>query len=252
MAVVTRSKCRVQRKVASTKRRNNTNHPVWDTPTRTRVRTLKSERKISVPTRTQRLIITSTSDRTNPATKSRGRPHTIDEDAIQTMERSLKGYFKNRTLNWAELGELHGSKPSERTIKRRMNAIGYKKCKACQKKWLSEANMTIRWDTSDEWRTLAPWQWKQWHFSDETHFHMNSRRTEWVIRTKQERHCPDCIQKKRKQGASQWHVWSMISWGYKGPLVSFDMMECAPEDETKGTKNNPLGKDRKKGGGNMT
>ena len=59
------------------------------------------------------------------------------------------------------------------------------------------------------------------HWSDECHFHQNSRYTEWVIRNRHERTCLDCIQKRRRTVASQFSVWVMISIGYKSKLVFY-------------------------------
>jgi len=50
---------------------------------------------------------------------------------------------------------------------------------------------------------------------------MNNRATEWVIRNDKERDCPDCIQKKRRTGASQWHCWAMVPYGYKPKLYYY-------------------------------
>ncbi len=46
----------------------------------------------------------------------------------------------------------------------------------------------------------------QIHWSDEVHFHQNSRHTEWVIRNREERDCPDCVQKRRLTAGTQFSV----------------------------------------------
>ena len=136
----------------------------WDTPTIARVRQAKADKKsardieleLGVPPRTQRDMISKNvhSDRRSGGAR-RGRPPKIDLDTVHKMERTIQGRYKKRTLDWGSLGKECGVKvKNERTVKRRMNAAGYRKCRACQKKWLSEDNIAKRWDVSEEWRHL--------------------------------------------------------------------------------------------------
>ena len=137
------------------------------------------------------------------------------------MIKSIEGHFNRRTWEWEELGVQHGLEVSWRTVKRAMNARGYHKCRACKKAWISQPQADTRVAFSEEVLHWPEWRWKQVHFSDESHFHQASRHTAWVIRNPQERHCPDCIQKKHKGAASQFHVWAMIAWNYKSPLIFY-------------------------------
>ena len=109
-----------------------------------------------------------------------------------------------------------------KTIKRAINAAGYYKCRACQKSWISEAQAELRYQYTLEKLQWPEWQWKDIYWSDEAHFHNNSRAVEWVIRNSKERNCPNCTQKRRKTAASQWHVWSIVAYNYKGPLVFYE------------------------------
>ena len=164
----------------------------WDRPTIVRVKQMKEDGKSAseikkrtlVPPRTQRKIITEhqDSDRRPGRTSNRGRPPKIDIDTVYKMEKSIQGRYRKRTLSWDSLGKDVGAKATYGTVKRRMNSQGYRKCRACKKKWLSEPNIEQRYDVSEEWRNLAFWQWKGWHFSDEFHMEHNARNTEWVIR----------------------------------------------------------------------
>ena len=192
-------------------------------------------------------------DRRRGRTSNRGRPPKIDEDTVHKMQRHIQGRYKKRTLDWGSLGvECKVPVKDQQTVKRRMNAAGYRKCRACQKKWLSEANISKRWDVSEEWRHLPNWEWEDWHFSDEFHIEHNARGTEWVIRLPSERDCGDCMQKKLKRGASEYHCWGMIGYNYKSQLVYYDIDDLNETDAVPRTKKNPLDKALGKKWGNIT
>ncbi len=65
----------------------------------------------------------------------------------------------------------------------------------------------------------------QIHWSDEVHFHQNSRHTEWVIRNRQERNCSDCTQKRRRTADTQFSIWAMIEVDYKSELMFYEYTE---------------------------
>lgn len=66
-------------------------------------------------------------------------------------------------------------------------------------------------------------KWKYIRFSDESHFHHNSRTADWVFRRRGERFQPDTIQKKFKVGASDFHVWAMLGWNFKSKLIFYGL-----------------------------
>ena len=115
----------------------------WDTPTIARVRQMKQDgfsaqdvyKQLHVSARTQRRICTQhlNFDR-RPGQARKGRPPKIDQDTVHKMERHIQGRYKKRTLDWEGLGIETNTNASARTIKRRMNNAGYRKCRACQKK----------------------------------------------------------------------------------------------------------------------
>lgn len=62
-------------------------------------------------------------------------------------------------------------------------------------------------------------------YCDEMHFTYNKRKrgvTEWASCEDKERHCIECMQPKHRHGKAEFHVWSCISWNYKGPLVFYE------------------------------
>ncbi len=156
--------------------------------------------------------------------------------------RNIQGRYRKRTLDWEGLGIKMGVDADAHTIKRRMNALGYRKCRACQKKWLSDKNIEKRWTVSEEWRHLPNWEWEDWHFSDKFHTEHNARGAEYVIRLPEERNCGDYMQKKMKRGKAEWYCWAMIDYNYKSELVFYDLDELNPIDAVPRTKSNPLGR----------
>ena len=88
----------------------------------------------------------------------------------------------------------------------------------------------------------------QVYFSDECHFHQNSRHTDWAIRNKHERTCPDCMLKRRRSVASQFSVWAMVAVGYKSKLVFFQETDIVE----KKFKNGKVKQQPKVFGGSLT
>jgi transposase len=203
----------------------------WDTPTRSRVRLMRDlgrpaweiKRRTGVPERTQRLIGISGTDRRLGKQRT-GRKKVIADSQIDTMIQDLIGRYTIRTLDWHQLIKKYDLEVSPRTLARRFRDRGFYKCRACQKPWLSHHHTHLRLQFSKEWKDTPLWRVKLIHYSDETHFLRNSRRTAWVLRKPSERHCADCTQKsKRKYGwTTELHVWSMIAYNYKGPLVWYN------------------------------
>ena len=112
-------------------------------------------KELGIPLRSQRdmlkknLYTDCRSGRTNC-----GRPPKIDLDMVHKMEKHIQGRYQKRTLDWEGLGIETGVEADAHTIKRRMNALGYRKCRACQKKWLSAQNIKKSWTVCEEWRYL--------------------------------------------------------------------------------------------------
>lgn len=147
---------------------------------------------------------------------------------------ALKGHYNRRIWDWEELEAQFDLNCSWKTIRRQMNNAGYHKCRACQRDWIAKDQAEKRVTFSADKKEWPEWRWKEVNFSDETHFHQNSRHTAWVIRNSKEKHCPDCIQKRKKTAASQFHCWSMIGFNYKGPLIFYGYAEEVEKQQKNG------------------
>ena len=188
----------------------------WNTPKRAKVKTLrqdvgKSARDVQaltgVPPRTQRRILHQSDRRPNKSGRTkRGVPSKIDQDTVEKMIKALEGHYNRRTWDWEELRSQFELECTWQTVRSTMNQAGYHKCRACQKSWINENQAKKRVGYSEEHVGWQDWKIKQVHWSDECHFHQNSRHTDFVIRNKHERYCADCIQKRRRTAASQFSV----------------------------------------------
>jgi hypothetical protein len=206
----------------------------WDIPTRSRVRIMRDlgrpayeiQRKTGVPKRTQRYIAQASTDRRTGKYRA-GFQKKITNAQIDSWIQDLTGHYHIRSLDWRLLIRRWDIDVSPRTIARRFRERGLRKCRACQKPWLLKHHAEQRVEFSEEWKNTPLWKLKMIHFSDETHFLRNSKRTTWVLRLPSERDCSDCTQKsKKKQGwTTELHCWSMIAYDYKGPLVFFNKEE---------------------------
>ncbi len=57
---------------------------------------------------------------------------------------------------------------------------------------------------------------------DECTFMTGKQRKTWVIRTKDERYCQDCMQHRFYSGRISFSVWATVEWNYKSELVILD------------------------------
>jgi hypothetical protein len=155
----------------------------WDTPPRVRVRILRATglstnetREITgVPRRTQYRIRHALSDRRDGAAIHPGRPPSVTEPMLWHIIEDIQGRFNERTLSWDELAAKHKLPIKGRRLKELMNAIGYTKCKACQKSWMTQRQADDRVQFALAYIHLMDWQIKLIHFSDEVHFQKASR-----------------------------------------------------------------------------
>ena len=169
-----------------------------------------------------------------PGKERTGRPFKVDQDTVEKMIKSLEGHYKQRIKSWDDLAREFGYDAEERpfatlltgrTVKHYLNETLYHKCRACQKSWINQNQADNRKFFCKAHRKWPLCKWGVVHFSDECHFHQNSRHTDWVIRDKHEGFHPDCIQKRRQTAASQFSAWAMVAVGYKSPLILYQKTE---------------------------
>ncbi len=144
----------------------------YDTPRKAQIRTLKActnlsnaeiFRRAKVPPRTGYRILKTDSSRRDGKFRP-GRPPKIDRDTIEKMVKHITGRYSKRILGWEELGQECGIDASSRTIRRAMHSIGYSKCRACQKAYISPENIEKRRIFAEEHGSWQMDRWKQVEF----------------------------------------------------------------------------------------
>lgn len=163
--------------------------------------------------------------------EQRGRKPVLSSKDLLAMEKLIWDCgFKARTLTWKSL--LHAARIektcSTRTIQRAMETLDYRKCIACPKSWVSQANAQKRVQYAQIMLEKYP-QPENWHhirFSDEIHFGFGPQGRIRVIRRPGERYCPDCLQERRppaEKDLKRLHAWAAIGYNFKSELVFYEV-----------------------------
>jgi transposase len=209
-----------------------------DTPARARVLQLREEghtavqirEKTGIPERTQRRFA-STGPR-RPGQYRPGRPHKLSGDILDRIIKDLAGRYKIRKLDYESHIKRNNLNVCVNTLRNALRERGIRKYRAAHKRWLQKSDCKRRLAFAKEMIHWPVWRWKDVRFSDESHFHHNSRTAEWVLRRRGERFQPDTIQKKFKIGASEFHVWGCVGWNFKSELVFYGIGEDEPRNVT--------------------
>ncbi|RPA79951.1 hypothetical protein BJ508DRAFT_200637, partial [Ascobolus immersus RN42] len=105
------------------------------------------------------------------------------------------------------------------TIRRALNDIGYHRCKACQKPFISASIQEDRRHYSNLHRRKTKAYWRPHMYCDESHFDTADRGVKYVTRKPNEKYHKDCIQKTFRSGRTSVMVWGAISYNWKSELV---------------------------------
>jgi len=138
--------------------------------------------------------------------------------------------FEARTLTWSTLALEAGVDCDchPRTIQRSLGTLGYRKCIACEKAWVSPSIATRRLADAKKALQLRP-RPEDWHdvrFSDEVHFSLGPEGKANIVRKPGERYCPECIQETvepQDRHKKRLHAWAAVGYGFKSPLVFYEV-----------------------------
>ena len=128
--------------------------------------------------------------------------------------------WEQRTMQYDVLIQELNLDCSTSTLKTRLHQKGYYRCVACQKPFLTAAQVIGRllWAIAHIF-----WQkeWLKVLWSDEVTFLIGGRSAkERVTRKRGERTCPTCVQHQLHRGhTTPVHAWGAIGYGYKSPLL---------------------------------
>ena len=159
-----------------------------------------------------------------------GRPSKLTNNDLLKMDRILQDYgFDGRSLTWEQLAEEAGLEDvSGRTVRRHMGTMGYRKCLACRKGWVSQQNAKRRVKWARDALDSRPFKehWRDVRFSDEMHAGYNSEHTINIIRRPGERYCQDCIQhapEPDEADRKRQHCWAAAGWNFKSDIHFYEV-----------------------------
>ena len=115
-----------------------------------------------------------------------------------------------------------------------IGTLGYRKCIACEKGWVSPNYADRRVKAAQLALLYRPTKerWRDIRWTDECHCAIGSEGHIRIIRKPGERYCPDCIhhsrsskQKDDTQGEDQkrFHIWAAVGYQFKSELIFYDV-----------------------------
>lgn len=159
----------------------------------------------------------------------RGRPPLLESKDIIEMDRILQeAGFEGRSLSWGGLAyEANCNHVSEKTIRRAMGTMDYRKCVACRKGWTAKApaKRRVEFATATLERLPKPEMWHSHRFSDECHAGHGPQQRVYIIRKPGERYCPACIQHEREpedKDRKRLHFWGAVGRDFKSDLTFYE------------------------------
>lgn len=163
--------------------------------------------------------------------ETRGAKRKLTGEHLDILESFIEDNgYDSRILQWQELLDEAGLDldVSARTIRRRLRERKFRRCQACEKKYVSPrlAERRQEWAQTMLERYPEPEDWHHVRFSDETHFSWGPQGKVYVLRRPWERFCSSCIVEKREppeKGYKRLHAWAAISYDFKSPLVWYDV-----------------------------
>ena len=131
--------------------------------------------------------------------------------------------WANRILKYEDIVTELKLKCTPKTLMNRLHQRGYFRCTACQKPYLTPAQVIARllWGLAHMFWTI---EWLKILWSDEVTFQIGGRSAkEKVTRKRGERTHPTCIQHQFHRGGTiPVNAWGAIGYGYKSPLLFID------------------------------
>ena len=192
------------------------------------IRELYGFAKISIPALMDRYKLGYTTicrvlkyDKAERARPSRtGQPQLLTDARVDEIIEYLSDTWDNRCLDWTHLCTKLELPCTPETLATRLKQKGYFRCVACQKPYLTAAQVLARffWSIAHIFWTV---EWLKVLWSDEVTFLVGGRTVKQrVTRKRGERCCENCIQHQLHRGhTTPVNAWGAIGYGYKSPLI---------------------------------
>jgi transposase len=149
-----------------------------------------------------------------------GRPSLLTDTQVDEIIEYLSESWEHRILDFTVLRNELELECSVVTLERRLKQRGYFRCVACQKPYLTAAQVIARllWAIAHIFWTK---EWLKVLWSDEVTFHVGGRTVKQRVTRKGGERChPTCIQHQFHRGhTTPVNAWGAIGYGYKSPLI---------------------------------
>lgn len=129
-----------------------------------------------------------------------------------------------RRLTYAGLRDRLQLTCSVSTIRRALREVGFRRCVAIQKPFLSPKHMAARLEFAIEVFQWPVETWMRVNFTDEAAFYIGDSENVWILRRPGEEGSPDCIVPSFKPGKA-YMVHGQMCNGSTGPLTNWDRDE---------------------------
>ena len=214
----------------------------WSTPARSTVRSLwkagnsiaEIKRQTTIPRTTIKRWIEAKSSRTQRKGKSTRRRF-VSKRQIRQIIRYIAKNWSTRRLSLEQVRAHLNIEASARTIRRELRRVGYRRCIACPRPFISRKQAKKRLDFafSHRWWGTSDWaasregggDWRKVIWSDECIFELGKTGRVWITRRIDEKRCPDCIKSVYRSGRVSIMIWGALGWDWKSPLVFLEKEE---------------------------
>jgi transposase len=148
----------------------------WDTPARIKVLTLKDEgysdraieEKTGVPKSTVARICKNRKERRNHYRI--GQPRKLTKHDTRRILAIATKNWDGRKLSYHQLAKEAGVTASGKTVKRALRKLGYRRCRACRKPFISVQNQWARRGYAQEHADKDGYYWRRHMYADECSF----------------------------------------------------------------------------------
>ena len=157
-----------------------------------------------------------------PATPQKPRrKHIINTPAKDRLVRFIESSAEARRMTFAELIASQGLECSSSTIRRVLRGVGFRRCLAIPKPWLTDTQKMDRLDWALEHAHWEPIDWARVVFTDKAAIQNGGTKRLFITRRAGEEFIPECLRPRFRKPA-YCMVWGAIMDNKRGPLLIWD------------------------------
>lgn len=159
--------------------------------------------------------------------KPTGRPRKLSDRTARYIAYVVRKGWRTRRLTYSQLiKEYIKEDISRQTLGRALRRLGYIRCIACKRAFITEKQALSRIDWADTFQnSTLDGLWAKVIWTDECSFMAGERGRIWITRRHRERFHKHCIQSVYRSGRTSVMVWGAIGWGWKSKLIFLEKGE---------------------------